>query len=69
MRATKLKLLRLELNRLQVEVALAAGINQARLSLLENGHVAPRGDELDRLSRALGVPVELLRAAQTGATA
>lgn len=60
MRLTKYKLLRLELGRLQLDVARAAGISTPRLSLIENGHVAPRPDEVAKLAAVLGVPRALL---------
>lgn len=58
MRLTKIKLKRLETGRQQIVVAQAAGISRSRLSEIENGHVAARGDELARLARSLGCPVD-----------
>lgn len=59
-RLTQFKVRRLELDKLQLEVALRAGINVGRLSLIENGHVDPRPDEITRIAAALNVPVESL---------
>ena len=61
MKATPLKFARLESGTLQVDLARRAKINLSRLSLLENDHVAAKADELERLSQALGVPIERLR--------
>jgi transcriptional regulator with XRE-family HTH domain len=61
MRLTKIKLARLSRNQRQFEVAARAGLNQSRLSWIENGHDSPRPDELERIARALGVDLADLR--------
>lgn len=61
MRWTHLKQLRLSRSLLQIEVAQRTGINPARLSYIENEHVTPRPDELERIALALGCPVETLQ--------
>src|SRR5262249_35462711 len=60
MKLTTLKLRRLEKGILQVELATRANVPRARLSEIENGHLAPKGDELGRIATALAVPVERL---------
>ena len=40
----------------QEQVAVAAGIDRAHLSLLENDHKSPTVDTLFRICRAVGVP-------------
>ena len=60
MRLTKMKLRRLERGFLQVELAHRANIARCRLSELENGHIEPRPDEIERLASALNVSVESL---------
>lgn len=62
MQFTRFKELRLKHNVLQVELAQRADIDRCRLSLIENGHLVPRPDELERIARALGVSIELLAA-------
>lgn len=39
----------------QVEVALIAGLSQSRLSLIENGWVRPRSDEVERIKAAFAI--------------
>ena len=63
MRISKLKLLRYQRSILQIEVATRAGIDRARLSLIECGHVQPRPDEIERIARALNVAAEVVREA------
>jgi transcriptional regulator with XRE-family HTH domain len=60
MRLTTIKLRRLERGFLQVELAQRANIARCRLSELENGHIEPRLDEIERIARALDVPAEAL---------
>lgn len=55
MRLTGIKLRRLEAGLLQVELAQRVHIARCRLSEIENGHVHPRPDELERIAAALGV--------------
>ena len=57
---TRLKAARLERGRLQVDIATAAGVNQGRLSLMENGWVRPTPRQLRRIATALGVEPNLL---------
>ena len=46
----------------QGQLARIAGTHQSHVSLIELGRLTPTPDELDRLSRALGVaPAALLR--------
>ena len=47
-----------ELN--QFQVAIASGVGQSRISLIENQYVKPRDDEKKRLAKALKTPVEKL---------
>jgi len=51
----------------QEQLAVAAGIDRAHLSLLENDHKSPTVDTLVRICRALGVAASeiLARAEQT----
>ncbi len=44
----------------QEELAEAAGINRTYLSQLENGHSSPTLDILERIARALDVPISAL---------
>ncbi len=44
----------------QHHLAMLAGIDQSRISLLERDLVAARPDEKRRLAKALGVPVEAI---------
>lgn len=60
MRFTLFKRLRLERNLLQIELAQRARLNVARLSQIENAHVAPKLEELQRLAAALDVPLRAL---------
>lgn len=57
---TPLKRLRFELGVRQIEIAHRAPISLSRLSLIENGHVTARADELARIAKVLGVTVEVL---------
>ena len=57
---TPLKLARIKQNRLQVAVAATAGIDVTRLNRIENGWVAPKPDEIERIAAALGVTVKSL---------
>jgi transcriptional regulator with XRE-family HTH domain len=59
-RFTQYKLRRLERDLLQVIVAQKAGIDRSRLSLIENGYVSPRADEVKRLADVLGLSVQQL---------
>ena len=60
MRFTNLKRCRLERGILQVELAQRTAIERSRLSLIENGHVAPTPAELERIALVLGVPIDML---------
>ena len=53
MRLTQIKLRRLERGLLQIELAQRAHINRGRLSEIENGHLQPRPDELERIAQVL----------------
>jgi transcriptional regulator with XRE-family HTH domain len=46
----------------QEQVAAAAGIDRAYLSLLENNHKSPTVDTLFRICKALGVPASQILA-------
>lgn len=46
----------------QFKLRLATGIHQSRISLIENGLVQPRADEINRLAEALDLePEELFK--------
>lgn len=60
---TPLKRLRFELGVRQLEIAHRASISISRLSLIENGHVTARDNELTRIAAALGVSADVLRPA------
>jgi len=62
MRFTVFKRLRLERGILQVELAQRCHIDRARLSLIENQHIAATADEVARIARALDVSVAALAA-------
>jgi transcriptional regulator with XRE-family HTH domain len=62
MKLTPLKRLRFERGLLQIDFANSVGIERSRMSLLENGHVRPRADELRRIAGALGVSIDALLA-------
>jgi len=68
MKLTTIKLRRLERGQLQIETARRARISRSRLSEIENAHVMPRDDELQRLARTLGVAPESLRSATASET-
>lgn len=68
MRLTKIKLRRLERGLLQVELSQRAQIPRNRLSEIENAHVAPKADELERLAAALRVPIGTLSESQNEQT-
>ncbi len=42
----------------QFQLRLLTGIHQSKISMIENGLVQARGDEQEKLSRALGVRPE-----------
>ena len=42
----------------QYVIALQTGIQQSRISLIENELVIPRGDEKKKIAKALGVKVQ-----------
>ncbi|MGA2938699.1 MAG: helix-turn-helix transcriptional regulator [Syntrophobacteraceae bacterium] len=42
----------------QLDLRLKTGIHQSRISMIENGYVAPRDDERHRLAKALGLRPE-----------
>jgi len=49
----------------QFQLRLITGINQAKISFIENGLIEPRDDEKKKLSKALGVkPEEIFPSAQ-----
>lgn len=52
----------------QEQVAAAAGIDRAYLSLLENNHKSPTVDMLFRICKALGVPASQVLARVEQAT-
>lgn len=54
MTGMQLKLKRIRLRVRQIEVSRASGIATSRLSLIENGYVKPRADELMAICAALG---------------
>ena len=56
----KLKLIRTIQGLSQWDLAAQSGIRNYRLSLLENGRVEPKDEELEALAKALGTTVELL---------
>ncbi len=58
------RLRRVERGERAVEVAMRAALHPSRLSVIENGWVSPRPDELKRLARALRCPVSALVSAQ-----
>lgn len=58
--ARKLRLFRAILGRSQRDLGSQTNIRNYRLSLLENGHVEPKAEEIDALARALGTTPELL---------
>lgn len=66
---TLIKRIRLEQGRQQFQVAAECGLHPARLSLIENGRAAPRADEIERIAKALDVPVDVLAPQQSGAAA
>jgi transcriptional regulator with XRE-family HTH domain len=63
---TRIKLRRLERDLPQVVVAQRADIPRARLSEIECGYIEARPDELARIARVLGVPVDTLSAGRSG---
>jgi transcriptional regulator with XRE-family HTH domain len=42
----------------QIQLQSLTGINQARISVIENGYVEPRDDEKKKLAKGLGVTTE-----------
>jgi transcriptional regulator with XRE-family HTH domain len=60
MRFTTYKKVRLECGLLQVELAQRARIDRSRLSLIENAHLIPSAEEIQRIAKALNVSVETL---------
>jgi transcriptional regulator with XRE-family HTH domain len=42
----------------QFQLRVSTGIHQSKISMIENGLVAPREDEKKRLSKALGVKAD-----------
>lgn len=57
MQAETLRLERLRRRLTQYDVFALCGIRPARLSLMENGRLEPREDELRRWKRALGLDI------------
>ena len=56
----KLKMIRTIKGISQWDLALQTGIRNYRLSLIENGRVEPKAEELEALAKALGTTPELL---------
>ena len=56
----KLRLIRTIKGLSQWDLAAQSGIRNYRLSLLENGRVEPKAEELEALAEVLGTTVELL---------
>ena len=56
----KVKVVRVIQGFTQRDVFAQSGIQNYRLSLIENGHVKPSAEELEALAKALGTTVELL---------
>jgi len=44
----------------QLELSRKTGISQTSLSLLENGGTLPRQNSLDKISKALNIPISLI---------
>lgn len=42
----------------QFQLRIATGIHQSKISMIENGLIQPREDEMKRLSKALGARLE-----------
>ena len=42
----------------QMQLRLLTGVNQTKISWIENGYIKPKPEEKEKLSRALGLPVE-----------
>lgn len=67
MQVTQVKMCRFASGLLQAQVAARAKIPWSRLADIESGRVNPQTDEIERLSRVLGVPVRnLINPAQIG---
>lgn len=56
MQVTQVKMCRFASGLLQAQVAARAKIPWSRLAEIESGRVIPQTDEIERLSRVLGVP-------------
>jgi len=56
----KIKLFRTIQELTQRDVFAQSGIQNYRLSLIENGHVEPSAEELEALAQVFGITVELL---------
>ncbi len=56
----KVKVVRVIQGFTQRDVFAQSGIQNYRLSLIENGHVEPSAEELEALAKALGTTVEIL---------
>jgi transcriptional regulator with XRE-family HTH domain len=69
MRLTEIKLERLRRGLRQLELAQLTGISRCRLSEIECGWIAPRADELERIARALDVPLACLSPVGCGGAA
>jgi len=52
----RIKLIRQVKQVSQLELARAIGIDNSRLSLIENGYVEPTGEQLDKIKAALNWP-------------
>ncbi len=56
----RIKVERVQRKRAASSVALAAGLDPSHYSRIENGHVMPQPDTLDKIAETLGVPVSTL---------
>jgi transcriptional regulator with XRE-family HTH domain len=60
MLAMNLKTARTSRGFTQLDLELASGIHQTKISILERGYRLPTDEERDRLARALGLESEVL---------
>ena len=51
----RLRVLRAEKRMTQFEIRIATGINQSKLSMIENGLIVPSQQEREKIAEALGV--------------
>lgn len=54
----KLKVARAEKDLTQWDLALKAGVSQAKVSLIERGHIVPSDDDRQRMAAALGLEAD-----------